>query len=993
MDISSQTLVPVLQAAAEARSGNQQAAEAQLQQWETVPGFYRGLQAVYLNLELPLQVRWLAVILFKNGVDKYWRLLRANAVGKIEKAEIRARMFELVHEPNKQLMAQNARAVARVARFDFPAEWPQLFEQVEAMLLAGLRNADTVSLHNLLLVLNQVIKELAMVRVGRARTAMQAKAPLITGVLVRLYHHFFREWTATMDLLAMEVGYLTLKCLRRLVVDGYEQPEKDRDCAEFVDTTLNHFQLLVDQHDLYLLDLLERYVKGYVKLYHTLAESNPCAFALMPCSRQILTTMLQVLLGKAVQMYNAGDGSDAASAVFGSVYSAIGETDAEFWEALAVKALLVLRCAIQFVYKKGAVTLRLRGDKAEMEQAVKKLSLEVFTADAVRQLVDLLVRWYLRLRPGDLEEWALEPEAWVTEALSLASEYQVRPCAENFFEHLVQSFNDTLGPYVMAKLLLDMQATPADDVLAKDAVLTMLQLLSSVLANEIDFDQVLVELLVPEAALQQQLALRIVQRRVLLVVSSWVNVKCSPASRVTIFRLLLDLLQPLPTHDLVVRLTAVQTMVHVVDDWEFRPRDFAPYAAPFLARCVAMLQEVELPELRLYLLKAMLVVLERAGTVVDYATLLGIVPLVPQVWEAELAQGETITRSSLIRVLSHVVAALGERLADAHAVSFPLITACCQELLELYAVMLEDGFELWLEVLRHWPTAASPAGAVELFLLVPHALRHATEVLPLVLSLARSYALLAPAVFATPAGVECLQIAGEYLPQMRDDALEVFVAWCDTLAMVAPSAELWTLLGVFAALVHFCVTDELLVRFSANSVLLVLARLAVADPYRFVQMAEATPDGCLLLVQAWLEGYRHLQTPRNKKIHLLALLALMRTQSNAWAPHAGAILAHAVTALEEINEGKDGDCEAYHSSYLYEFEEGVDSEYYEAPPPLSEQKRYRQAVADHDVVHRVRVREYTAETLKFLQQELGDRFNELVALLDPATVEALQSVV
>ena len=50
------------------RSDVQKLAEQQLRQWETQAGFHYLLQSIYLNLSNSLQIRWLAVIQFKNGV-------------------------------------------------------------------------------------------------------------------------------------------------------------------------------------------------------------------------------------------------------------------------------------------------------------------------------------------------------------------------------------------------------------------------------------------------------------------------------------------------------------------------------------------------------------------------------------------------------------------------------------------------------------------------------------------------------------------------------------------------------------------------------------------------------------------------------------------------------------------------------------------------------------------------------------------------------------
>lgn len=48
-------------------------AEEKLKEWETEPGFYSILWKIISNHSIDTTVRWLAVLFFKNGVDRYWR--------------------------------------------------------------------------------------------------------------------------------------------------------------------------------------------------------------------------------------------------------------------------------------------------------------------------------------------------------------------------------------------------------------------------------------------------------------------------------------------------------------------------------------------------------------------------------------------------------------------------------------------------------------------------------------------------------------------------------------------------------------------------------------------------------------------------------------------------------------------------------------------------------------------------------------------------------
>ncbi|XP_019623882.1 PREDICTED: importin-11-like [Branchiostoma belcheri] len=66
-------------------------AEQQLKQWETQPGFYSILVTIFSNHAISLNVRWLAVLYFKNGVDRYWRRTAPNMMIKESPGLIRRR--------------------------------------------------------------------------------------------------------------------------------------------------------------------------------------------------------------------------------------------------------------------------------------------------------------------------------------------------------------------------------------------------------------------------------------------------------------------------------------------------------------------------------------------------------------------------------------------------------------------------------------------------------------------------------------------------------------------------------------------------------------------------------------------------------------------------------------------------------------------------------------------------------------------------------------
>ena len=93
------------------------------------------MQAVYLDKTLPSEIRYLAIIQLKNGIDKYWRKTAANAIQPEEKAQIRSQLLEGgIREVETNLALQNALVVAKVVRIDYPLDWPDVLTSLIKIL-------------------------------------------------------------------------------------------------------------------------------------------------------------------------------------------------------------------------------------------------------------------------------------------------------------------------------------------------------------------------------------------------------------------------------------------------------------------------------------------------------------------------------------------------------------------------------------------------------------------------------------------------------------------------------------------------------------------------------------------------------------------------------------------------------------------------------------------------------------------------------------------
>lgn len=79
---------------------------------------YHLLQSVLSNHSIDGNVRWLAVMCFKNGVDRYWRKNAPNAISDEERVKLRQGLLStsILSEPVAQIATQLAVLISKIAR-------------------------------------------------------------------------------------------------------------------------------------------------------------------------------------------------------------------------------------------------------------------------------------------------------------------------------------------------------------------------------------------------------------------------------------------------------------------------------------------------------------------------------------------------------------------------------------------------------------------------------------------------------------------------------------------------------------------------------------------------------------------------------------------------------------------------------------------------------------------------------------------------------------
>lgn len=993
----------------------QSEAEQQLKQWESQPGYHYLLQSIYLDLSNSLQIRWLAIIQFKNGVEKYWRSTRINCILKDEKNSIRLRLFEGIDEQNNQLCIQNSQATARIARLDFPVDWPNIFEQLEQLLSSDRVRVDPVIIYNVLMHTNQVIKSLGSARIGRCRPAMQSKVPLIFPLVVRVYLESFEEWTSNsqMDsdaLSKIQVCYMALKVIRRLISDGYEQPHKVSAVEDFMQLSITHFEMLINNHSNYSkMDLYEKFVKCYGKLYYQLVKTLPSSFIAFPCSNYILLSYTKLLLNIAPTVYNENP-----------------EESGGFWEQTAIRGFLVLKNVMNFLYKKGAMSLKMKSDKALIDGAMDRIRTEIFNDKTIKQLLDALIDWYMKLRSSELESWFLDPEEWINEQMATSYEYQIRPCAENIFQDLINIFPEISVPYFMNKIQYEASNLPdtMDGFLQKDSIYSSFQLSAQIIYGIVDFDKLLTETFLPEATNPNTAEdyLRVIRRRLALIINEWALIKCSDSSKKLCYNYILEILRS--EDDKVVLLSTTQCLRNMIDDWNFSKELFEPFLTDTVRVLLRkVLPQVSFTETRLYILNTLTDIIIQTKPLASHDLLMEIFQVVPELWQIALKSStDHILCNGLLRMIKNVASSMGSKSNLTWDLSWEMVAVSCNPNSQQYQLLNEDGYELWSTLLQHFSAdeAELDNRFMEILPFLEYGIELHSEVLPVLLDIVKSYALILgqERFFDYSTFANIFKLMANNLLKLREDSCQTILEIWEILVLGAGSNQGTVLLksfydcGILKALFNSVFLEESLSTFQCGQMIQILARISYINPGSLLEFLssyhqelpqmeenmklplnerklvfrEMAFDALIKkFLAVWIVCFKDMFDPKIKKIHILGISSLLRTCSVPILTEFEVISSLWIEMLEEINETNNGDCEKYH---LNDIITETSYEYYEI---TNENIRYNKLLQCNDPVHNVSLKVFISQIMEILKDTLGDeRFRELIASVDPKILEELQ---
>ncbi|XP_058025658.1 importin-11 isoform X2 [Ahaetulla prasina] len=924
-------------------------AEEQLKQWETQPGFYSILLNIFTNHSLDINVRWLAVLYFKNGIDRYWRRMAVHALSEEEKSTLRAGLIANFNEPVNQIATQISVLIAKVARLDCPRQWPELIP----ILVESVKIEDDLRQHRALLTFYHVTKTLASKRLAADRKLFYDLASGIYSFTCSLWNHHtdtFLQQICVRDETTMsnslERTLLSLKVLRKLTVHGFVEPHKNIEVMGFLHAVFVRLKQFLEcskniETDNACRDRLEKTIILFTKVLLDFLDQHPFSF----------TSLIQRSLEFSVSY----------------VFTEAGE--GVVFERFIVQCMNLIKMIVKNYAYKPSKNIE---DSSPETLEAHKIKASFFTYPTLTEICRRLVTQYFLLTEEELTMWEEDPEGFIVEETGGDSwKYSIRPCTEVLFIDIFHEYNQTLTP-VLLEMVHSLQGPiNMDDthaLLIKDAVYNAVGLAAYELFDSVDFDQWFKTQLLAELQVIQN-RYKPIRRRVIWLIGQWISVKFKPDLRPMLYEAICNLLQD---EDLVVRIETATTLKLAVDDFEFRTDQFLPYLESMFTLLFKLLQEVRECDTKMHVLHVLSCVIERVSMQIrPYVACL--VQYLPLLWKQ--SEEHNMLRCAILTTLIHLI---------------QLSTDVSQP---PHVYLLEDGLELWLVTLENSPCLTPEL--LRIFQNMSALLELSSENLRICFKIINAYLFLSSTEFLQIYSSDLCRSFCEILKDVTTEGQVQVLKVVENVFKVNPVLGPEMFQPLLPSVIRGIVQGE---RYPVemSTYLGVIGRILLQNKSFFSlllnQMAcefNQEPDHLLgHIIEMWVDRMDNITQPERRKLSALALLSLLPSDNSIVQDKFCGIINISVEGLHDVMT-EDIETRTFKDCMLMSsFEEPKVIE--EEEPPTEQDKR-KKMLALKDPVHSVSLQQFVYEKLKAQQELLGEQsFQALMETVDTEIVAQLQ---
>ncbi|KAJ2490208.1 hypothetical protein IWW37_003317 [Coemansia sp. RSA 2050] len=980
---SRQSVIEVLENATSQDPACVARADDSLRAWGARPQFHAALFGIFSDRTLSMPARLMAIITFKNGIDKHWKKTALHAIGLAEKELIRPQLLTMLDENVPQIAVQYCVAIARIARWDFPLVWPTFAEELASRVHAIAHDLDSSTgdsrlccytmEHNALYILHLFIKKLCERTLARERQALRSTAPALFSIVAPIYARRIAQFNEALHVGDSRVSQellksirFCLKTLRRLFVHGFgDFKSADRLVHEFYVAAVGHqaafYELLcglpADSREADGCCVLVKIILLYGKMHLEFQKLKAVPFITTPAVLPMLRWYWQQIQGEApkltaVPLERFGDAESLPLVL----------------EQLVIQGLELYRNVVKNLFY-------LADDSGQMDEDVQRCRLvidsEILTAPFVAQMCETLMCHYLPLKAGDMEMWQNDPEAWIANEDLDHWEFDVRRSAERLFKDLVNQQRDRTVP----ELVRALQQSSTDYSFKTDGLYAALGLCANEFYDHID----LCHWLRQHPPVDSPMSVS--KWRIAWLIGKWVSVKFPTDERPHAYVALLEYANC--DGPLVLRMEAMASLLCCVDDWDFDVMQFKPYLQLSIRRFTEMFGAVKQTEIRMRMVNYLSAVVSRMQRdIVPFTE--SIIRLIPLLWRT--AEGENLYQTAILSLATKFVVALGVHSTALQQFIAPLVRHSTDLDDPAHVYLIVDGIGLWLALIRNASTMDSYL--MEVLCHIPRLLQSSTETLKSVLKVVEGCALLCGADMMRSYGSILLSALHELVADTNMHVraiaagyttLNVIVQSVPARLVELPLAESDVMWTPFTRIVDKKEAAMILVHHAGF-----LSRVAVHYPQVFKEFLGAQ-DAQLtkIFVEHWAEIYDDVGQVPQRRLHALGLAMAIATTNDSVLK----ILPLMVPIWNDVlsNTG---------SSQLYFSDDddddgGGDDEFSEIVVPESERRR---KLLSNDPAHKYDLKKAISESLTECERLNGaERFYAIIAQVSAVDLEDLKS--
>lgn len=1018
-------------------------AEAKIQALEITSGFCFKLLTIINNYSFEVNFRFMASSCLKNAIDKYWRKSAPNSIKEEERQAIKANFLQFLTEPELKIARQMSVILGKLARFELPHQWPDLIAKLVQVLqeTASLQQISSANQENIsntpalntliplstdhtnqklhlvssrcLMALHAIIKSLASKRLSNDRKVFEELSHnLITminqfafyyiqkcivdkiGETSQMSGNTYTSYELQNHSFCLDQAILCVKILHKLVLHGFKDNIENETLSHLILNLLQSFNQLITKYNRIINSTDSTIVDFFKEKYAYLIVLYV----------QVLTDYQDTYPFNFIQTGM----SDCLSLIIQVCFTPQGQQLS--FPKLNIILMNFMKSIIMCdKYKQRLIKI---DDKLiqEKQQKAVEIKQNFFTTENLQQILSFLFNEFLLMTEEELELWCESPEEFINEdgTATDAWKYNNRACAETLFQAFVHEYNNVVVPIVVELIQLNSRikfdGTPNENftspsfclasydpfelkksnidrhILLKDASYNCASIAAWELVSHIDFDVWFTQSLLPELKSFYGRACHVlIRRRILIVISNWVNIKMSIQNRVVVYELLCECLQT--SQDLVIRLQATLTLKAVMDDVHFEKESYLPYLNYHFGLLCQLLKEVEDGDTKIKVLSVLSFLIERVDIHIrPYCTQLA--DYLPFLWEHSAEHN--MLRCSIVIAFHHLVKSFGSQSTAYHTFLIPVIHYSTDSNNPASVYLLEDGLELWNITVQN--SLQMTTDLLTLFSNIKPLLERDTDTWKLCLEIVDSYVILDARQF--------FQFYGEFLvnkfcgllnESIKIDALLRLMRSVGHIFEVpADGVQIHLFEPFILKAISLALNSDVYPMITAMC-LSTLAKPVLDDCLQFMKVVEKcalmrnqTPESLFGdLLDSWIDKIDMIVHPERRKLTALALVSLLRFNSNVIFERFGAILNVCVTVMLDVLKEDNGvkfDCLVM-SPDVENDDEEIDTEH---------EKRKRR-IRLSNPVYSVSIKEFVILKLRECENLVGlENFQQLMKNLEPS---------